>query len=183
MWTPFSFFVGTWRGTGNGQPNISQVERIDEFGLNDKFLQVRNKSTYLPQKQNPKGEAHEDWGLIGYDKARKTFVFRQFHVEGLVNQYVLDSEASLAPDGPRIVFATGSIENIPADWRVKEAYQVLNPDEFTETFELAAPGEDFAVYSKSHLRLTVNRIRRQSLWSPLLLRPRTRLPFPPCLSH
>jgi len=61
MWTPFNFFIGTWQGTGTGQPGTSQVERTYEFVLSGKFLQVRNKSTYLPQEQNPKGEVHEDW--------------------------------------------------------------------------------------------------------------------------
>lgn len=152
MWTPFNFFVGTWQGTGTGQPGTSQVERTYQFVLNDKFLQVRSKSTYPPQEQNPKGEVHQDWGFIGYDKARKTFVFRQFHVEGFVNQYVLDGEAGIAPDGQTIRFITESIENIPPGWRAKEIYQILNSNEFTETFELAAPDQDFTVYSQSHLK-------------------------------
>lgn len=65
---------------------------------------------------------------------------------------MLDGEAGLAPDGQTMTFVTESIENIPPSWRAKETYQVLNPDEFTETFELAAPGQDFTVYSKNHLK-------------------------------
>lgn len=149
MWTPFNFFIGSWTGSGKGQPGVSQVERTYEFILNGRFLQVKNKSIYLPQDQNPKGEVHEDIGLISYDKGRKVFVFRQFHIEGFVNQYV--SEV-LSPDGQTIPFVTESIENIPAGWRARETYRILNPDEFTETFELAAPGKDFEVYSKSHLK-------------------------------
>jgi hypothetical protein len=34
---------------------------------------------------NKTGEIHEDMGMIGYDRARERFVFRQFHVEGFVN--------------------------------------------------------------------------------------------------
>jgi len=47
---------------------------------------MRNQSTYPPQAKNPKGEQHEDRGFISYDKARKKFVLRQFHVEGFVNR-------------------------------------------------------------------------------------------------
>jgi hypothetical protein len=151
MWSGLDFLIGTWHGTGSGQPGTSQVERQYQFVLNGNFIEVRNKSTYPPQEQNPKGEVHEDLGLISYDKGRKTFVFRQFHVEGFVNQYVLDGEASLAPDAQTIVFTTESIENIPAGWQARETYHVVSPDEFTEVFELAAPGKVFEVYSKSRL--------------------------------
>ena len=149
MWTSFNFFVGAWHGIGSGKPGASQVERSYQFVLNGKFLEVRNKSTYPPQNQNPQGEVHEDMGLIGYDTLRKTFIFRQFHVEGFVNQFALDY---LGPDGQTIVFTTESIENIPAGWRARETYHVVNSDEFTEVFELAAPGKDFEVYSTSHLK-------------------------------
>jgi len=149
MWTNLNFLVGSWQGTGSGQPGNSQVERSYQFILNGKFLEERNKSTYPPQSQNPQGEIHEDLGLIGYDKARKTFVYRQFHVEGFVNQYVMDY---LSPDGKTIVFTTESIENIPAGWRARETYQVLNPDEFTETFELAEPGKDFVLYVRNQFK-------------------------------
>jgi hypothetical protein len=147
VWENLEFFVGAWQGTGNGQPGQSHVERSYQFILGGKFLEARNKSTYPPQDKNPAGEIHEDLGLVGYDTYRKVFVLRQFHVEGFVNQYILDD---LAPDGKRIVFTTESIENIPTGWRARETYEILGPDEFTETFELAAPGKEFEVYTRNH---------------------------------
>lgn len=151
MWTNFNFLVGSWQGTGSGQPGSSKVERTYQFILNGKFIEAKNKSTYPPQDQNPQGEVHEDVGLISYDKGRKTFVLRQFHIEGFVNQYVCDT---LAPDSRTIVFTTESIENIPPGWRARETYQVISPDEFTETFELAEPGKDFEVYTRNHFLRT-----------------------------
>jgi hypothetical protein len=149
VWAPFKFFVGAWEGTGTGQSGISKVEREYQFALNGKFLQARNKSIYEPQEKNPKGEMHEDWGLFSYDRNRKKFVLRQFHVEGFVNQFVLDS---LAADGKTLVFVTESIENIAPGWRAKETYKVLNDDELVEIFELAGPGQNFELYSESHLK-------------------------------
>jgi hypothetical protein len=149
MWTNLNFLVGSWQGTGLGKSGNSQVERSYRFVLNGKFLEVRSKSTYPPQDRNPQGEIHEEVGLISYDTLRKTFIFRQFHVEGFVNQYVLDY---LAPDGQTIIFTTESIENIPSGWRARETYQLVNPDEFTETFELAAPAKEFEVYSTTRLK-------------------------------
>lgn len=149
VWQPWKFFVGAWEGGGKGQSGDAKVEREYQFVLNGKYLQVRNKSTYAPQEKNPKGEAHEDWGLISRDGMRKKFVLRQFHVEGFVNQYALDS---LAVDGKAFVFVTESIENIPAGWRARETYTIINENEFVERFELAEPEKAFAVYSESHLK-------------------------------
>jgi hypothetical protein len=112
-------------------------------------LYARNKSTYPRSEQNPDGEVHEEWGFISQDKIRKTFVYRQFHSEGFVNQYVLDY---LSEDGKQFSFVSESIENIPTGWRAKETYLVLSADEFTETFELAPPGKDFKVYTQCRLR-------------------------------
>ena len=149
IWAPFRYLVGSWEGTGNGQPGLSKVQREYRLVLNDKFLHVQNRSVYDPQPKNPKGETHEDWGMISFDKSRKLFVMRQFHVEGFVNQYV---NTSTTADGRTIVFTSESIENIPAGFRARETYKVLGPDEFTEVFEIAGPGKDFEVYSESHFK-------------------------------
>jgi hypothetical protein len=122
VWEPLRFFVGSW---------------------------ARNKSVYEPQDLNPKGEVHEDWGLFSYDQSRRKIVFRQFHVEGFVNQYILDS---LSADCKTLGFVTESVENIPSGWRARETYRILNKDEFRETFELAAPEKDFEVYIENHFK-------------------------------
>ena len=149
IWEPLKFLVGKWDGTGNGQPGTSKIEREYRFVLNDKYLNVQNRSVYDPQPKNPKGEIHEDWGMISYDKSRKQFVFRQFHVEGFVNQY---ASTSISEDGKTIVFTSEGIENIPTGWRARETYRIVNVDEFTEVFELAEPGKDFQIYSEGHFR-------------------------------
>ena len=144
-WAPLRALIGRWEGTGNGQPGQSKIQREYRLVLNDKFLQVQNKSTYQPQPKNPKGEIHEDWGMFSFDKSRKSFVLRQFHVEGFVNQYVLTSS-----DGKTLVFTSENIENIPAGFKARETYKFVGPDEFTEVFEIAEPGKEFELYSESH---------------------------------
>jgi hypothetical protein len=148
-WEPLMYFVGSWEGAAKGQPGNGKVEREYQFVLNGKYLQAKNKSTYPPQEKNPKGEVHEDWGLFSYDRGRKQFVLRQFHVEGFVNQYALDRAAS---NDKTLVFVTESIENIPAGWRARESYRILNNDEFVEIFELAAPGKEFEVYAENRFK-------------------------------
>lgn len=149
IWLPLKTMIGTWTGTSEGQPGRGTYERSYEKVLNGKFIEVKNKSTYPPSKENPKGEVHKDHGFISFDKARKTFVLRQFHIEGFVNQYRIESISS---DGTTIVFISESIENIPAGFRARETYHLNGPDEFTETFELAEPGKDFALYSRAVLK-------------------------------
>jgi hypothetical protein len=59
---------------------------------------------------------------------------------------------SISEDGKTLIFTAESIENIPVGWRAKETYKILNENEFTETFELAEPDKEFAVYSENRFR-------------------------------
>lgn len=148
-WERMRFFLGEWTGVGQGEPGASTVERQYALALGERFIEVRNKSTYPPQEKNPSGEVHEDHGFLSWDRARHRFVLRQFHVEGFVNHYVADTLAAAADS---IVFRSEAIENIPSGFRARESYRILGPDEFTERFELAEPGGEFAVYSESRFR-------------------------------
>jgi len=145
IWVPFSSLIGEWEGTGDGQPGKGDYCRSYRFIFNNKFIEIKNKSTYPPSEKNPEGEVHEDIGYLSYDKNRNTFVLRQFHKEGFVNQYKLESISNY---GKTLVFMTESIENIPEGWRAKETYR-LDDGEFTEIFELASPGNEFEVYTKA----------------------------------
>ncbi|MEK6783351.1 MAG: heme-binding beta-barrel domain-containing protein [Bacteroidota bacterium] len=145
IWIPLKSFIGTWKGEGVGEPGNGKYERSYQFILNKKFIEVKNKSIYPPSKDHPNGEVHEDVGYISYDKARKTFVLRQFHIEGFVNQYKLES---ISQDGNTLVFVSEAIENIPDGYRARETYQFGSEKEFTEVFELAEPGKGFELYSK-----------------------------------
>lgn len=91
---------------------------------------------------------HEDIGYFSYDNGRKIFALRQFHIEGFVNQFKLDS---ISPDKKTIVFISESIENIPPGFKAKETYRLLSDNEIEETFEIAEPGKEFSVYSKVKL--------------------------------
>ena len=148
-WQPIRGLLGSWEGDAKGEPGAGRCEREYRLTLRDKFIQVTNKTTYPPQEKNPKGEVHEDTGFISYDKAARKLVMRQFHVEGFVNHYVLDS---VSADGRRVVFVTAAIENIPAGWRARETYDFVSADELVETFALAEPGKDFATYSETRFR-------------------------------
>jgi hypothetical protein len=144
---PLARLVGEWSGTAEGQPGKGQVERRYERVLGSKFIQVRNRSSYPAQEKNPKGEIHEDIGFFSFDRARRRVMFRQFHVEGFVNHYALDPSSTI----DRVVFTSESIENLPAGFRARETYVFSGTDHLEEIFEIAEPGKDFEVYSRSRL--------------------------------
>lgn len=145
------FLVGRWSGSSEGQAGSGSVTRAYEPILNGRFIHERNRSEYPAQAANPKGEVHEHWSFLSYDKVRQAVVLRQFHVEGFVNTYRL-----AAPNGSdrRLVFESEHIENLPGEWKARETYEQLSEDEFAETFELAPPGKPFEVYGKARLKRT-----------------------------
>jgi len=151
-WAPVQFMIGEWAGESDGEPGKGTVKRTYRFVLGDKFLHEQNVSTYPPQPKNEKGEVHEHWSFFSHDRARHTLVFRQFHQEGFVNQYVM---AAGSPAGT-VVFETEALENVPSGWKARETYQVVSPDEFVETFELAPGDGAYEVYGKARFK----RVRR-----------------------
>jgi len=146
---PLRLFIGKWEGDSQGQPGVGKMEREYGFVLRNRFVQVSKKAVYPPQEKNPKGETHEDLGLFGYDRGSKKLSFRQFHVEGLVVQYSLES---ISEDGRSFIFTSTAIENISPGWVARETYRFLNNDEFVETFALAGPGKQFETYSETRFR-------------------------------
>jgi hypothetical protein len=148
IWLPLKPFIGTWAGEGGGEPGKGTYERTYQFILNKNFIEIKNKSTYLPTDKNPKGEVHEDIGYFSYDKSIKKFKLRQFHIESFVNEFVLDS---ISADKKTLVFVTVAIENIPKGYRAKETYRLVSDNEIEETFELAEPGKEYEVYSRVKL--------------------------------
>jgi hypothetical protein len=147
-WAPLRPLLGRFVGEGAGEPGRSTVER-EYRPILGQFLQATNRSIYAPQAKNPKGEVHENWDIFSWDRRRKAFVLRQFHTEGFVNQYVLET---VADEGRTLVFTSEAFENVAPGWRARETYRFVGADELVETFELAAPGADFAIYTENHLR-------------------------------
>ncbi len=145
-WEPVRFLVGTWDGTSSGEPGGGTAQRTYSFVLKDRFIYEKNISTYPPQEKNPKGEVHEHWSLISYDRIRKVLVMRQFHQEGFVNQYTLNPAASTTKN---LVFDSERFENYDNNARARETLEVISPNEFVETFELGDPGKPLQVYSKN----------------------------------
>jgi hypothetical protein len=148
-WAVVRVFEGKWEGPVSGKPGTGFSSREYRFELDGHFLSQRDRTVYEAASPSAKPQVHEDLGFIGYDKYLKKFVWRQFHNEGFVNEYTLDS---VSADGKSMEFVTVRIENLAPGWRAKKTYRIVSADEVDETFRLAAPGKDFELYTHTHLK-------------------------------
>ena len=148
-WKPMKSLVGKWEGKGEGKSGISTVTKDLQFVLQEKFLQLKTNAVFKPQEKNPKGEVHEDWGFFSSDRARKKIVFRQFHVEGFIIQYILDD---ISDDGKMLVFNSEQIENGPPGLKAKLTFKFIDNNTLEESFHLAFPGQDFSCYITNFLK-------------------------------
>lgn len=138
-----NFFVGEWLGEETGKAGIGKGEREYSFILKNKYLFVNNKSVFEPQEKNPEGEIHVDQGYFSFDNFRNLIVLREFHGEGFVIQYTLDS---LSEDKKTMIFLSEAMENAPDGTRARQTFRIQNDNQFNEVFELAFQGKEFSVF-------------------------------------
>ena len=122
---------------------MNQYRSIQNSSLYEQFIQIINRSVYEPQERNPDGEMHEDIGFLSFDRSRQRYILREFHVEGYVNQYLLEDWDTARQT---LVLRTEAIENISPGWQARTTYEILSENEFRETFDLAGPGQEWSCY-------------------------------------
>jgi hypothetical protein len=144
-WEAWRGLVGTWDGTSEGKPGKGTVKLEVEFVMNERYLRFAASADY---KNDKGGEHHEDLGFVSFDRKRAKYVFRQFHIEGFVNQYTLTSNPKA--DGT-IELTSESCENTPPGWKARETFK-LDGDSLAHTFELAEPDKSFELYASANLK-------------------------------
>ncbi|MGD9899806.1 MAG: hypothetical protein AB7T22_11845 [Calditrichaceae bacterium] len=149
LFEPFEFLLGEWTGNGSGFGNeTSTIQSEFKIVMNGKYLQVTNESRFEPTDKNPDGEHHIDQGLISYDNAREKFIYRQFNVEGFVNQYVLIDSVS---NDSLLVFETEVIENFIPGGQARWTIRKTGENAIETVFDLSFPGKEFACYGTNSL--------------------------------
>jgi len=148
-WAPVRVLNGKWEGSVNGKPGKQSTSREYQFVSNGTFLWQHDHSVFEAKSADSAPKVREDFGYLSYDKFLNKIVWRQFHSEGFVNEYRLESAS---PDRNSFEFVTIRIENLPPGWRAKKSYRVLSADDIEETFSLAEPDKDFEVYTVAHLK-------------------------------
>jgi hypothetical protein len=152
-WEALRYFLGTWKGRETGVAGEGVGERCYALVMDRNYIVAANTSTFEPQEANPEGEVHEDWSFYSYDKLRDKVVLREFHSEGYVNRYLLKD---WDPEQRRFVFGSETIENLREGWRARVTLTIRGENTFDETFELAAPGEEFKMLLENHWSRSVN---------------------------
>lgn len=145
----FNFLLGNWSGEGTGFGNSkSKIESGFQLVLGDKYIEVTNESKFAPTDKNPEGEYHIDKGLISYDRSRKLIVFRQFHIEGFVNQYILVDSLSTAS---KLVFESEIIENFMPGGKARWTIIKHSENEIETVFDLSMNLNGYTCYGINKL--------------------------------
>ena len=145
----FEGLIGKWEGTGAGFGNSKSVIHSEfNWVLNQQFIEVKNHSEFPGSTENPAGETHDDWGMISFDQARKVVVFRQFHNEGFVNQYILNNDLS---NENKLVFESESIENFVPGGTAKFTILIKSETEIETIFDVGFPGKEMACFGQNKL--------------------------------
>lgn len=150
IWNPFNSILGNWKGNGTGfSSGKSNIESSFNLVLDNKYIEVKNESHFEPTDNNPAGEVHKDRGLISYDKNNKKYVFRQFHNEGFVIQYIMNEAMS---NDSVIVFDSEIIENFVEGGKARFTINILSENEIETLFDVSFPGKEFACFGKNNLQ-------------------------------
>lgn len=149
---PLSIFdklIGSWEGSGEGfSSSKSTITAEYSWLMNQQYIEVKHRSVFEPTAQKPQGEIHEDMGIISYNKSKKAIVFRQYHIEGFYNEYVLSDSLS---NNSKLVFETEKIENFVPGGRARFTILFKKTNEIETLFDVGFPGKEMACFGKNML--------------------------------
>lgn len=144
-----NFLIGDWQGTGTGFGNEkSKIESGFKYIMKGKYIEVINDSKFEPTESSPEGENHIDKGIISYDNSRKTIVYRQFNIEGYVNQYVLNDFLS---NDSLLIFETEVIENFMPGGKARWTIKRVNENQIETKFYVYFPEKDYTCFGTNVL--------------------------------
>ena len=145
----FDAILGEWQGIGEGfSGGRSKIKSsFKRYRHPDKGPRGPLKRD-APTEQHPEGENHIDRGYISYDKNRLKFIYRQFNIEGYVNQYVLNEKYS---NDSTFIFETEIIENFIPDGKARLTIHIQDPDNIETIFDVYFPGKEYTCYGTNRL--------------------------------
>lgn len=147
-WSPLRFLVGEWRGGITGDQGTGKATKRFRFILSGQYFQEQSMADFPPQPLHPDGSVFSSASFLWHDRVRNTLRFRQihqFHQTQFNGTYVL-SAAQSRPS--RLVFESEQLDGAPANWKVREIFEVISPGEYVEIFEVAEGDKPFAVRSR-----------------------------------
>ena len=144
-----SFIIGDWEGTGTGFGNEkSKIVSSFKLVMDSNYIEVRNESKFEPTENDPAGEVHIDKGFISFDKSRDMLVFRQFNIEGYINQYILIDTLS---NETTLIFQTETIENFVPGGSARWTINKINEDQIETIFDVSFPNQGYNCLGTNNL--------------------------------
>jgi ABC-type glycerol-3-phosphate transport system substrate-binding protein len=144
-WGRVRFLLGTWAGEASGDSGKGTVKRTYALAPDGEFIHEQSTSRFEASAPGRKREIRHHVGSITYDKERKTFMLRQ--APG--NIYALNTDKSMAN---YLIFDSVPFENRDDNPAARASYEVISPDEFVETLELAEPGKELVERGRIHFK-------------------------------
>lgn len=145
----FDFLIGNWVGSGTGiGKSKSEISASFSYTVGNTYIEVNHHTEFEPSDKRMKGDIHDDWGMISYDKQREVYVYRQFNIEGFYNQFILID--SLTNENI-FVFETEQTENVVVGSKTRFTVKKINNFEIETYYDLSLPDKEFANYSRNKL--------------------------------
>ncbi len=133
------YLSGSWKSNPDACIGIGEANKVNKVVLDSNFFLMETKATFDVEENN----RHEDKKFISYNKLTDKLILREFHSEGFVNEYEVDS---MSTDLKYIVFLSRALENMPDGWKARMTIQIIDDGNYREQFDMARPGEPFRQY-------------------------------------
>ena len=145
-----AWLVGEWQGYGKFAKQNGYINKQYYYDIAGIFLVERTIDMFPPPELTTDFEIHQDMTIFYVDTATDAIKAKGFFVE----QYVTSSTVHVSKDGNSIVVETSEVENGPPGMRTRITYTRQGENEFTGSFEITMPAEDFKVVEE----LTMSRV-------------------------
>ncbi len=142
---PFDWLVGEWQGYGEFSDRVTFIHKRFAYEVAGVFFVERTLDMFPPPEPSTEFEVHQDFAVLHRNNQTGEFTATTFFVE----TYVTTAAVRVLEDGQSFVVESTSIQNAPPGMRTRMTYRKLAPDELGLLFELAPPGQDYAVMEEA----------------------------------
>jgi hypothetical protein len=138
-WARWQFLVGSWEGTGSGEPGEGAGTFSFAYELDGKILVRRSRVDYPPKPGEKTGLTHQDLVIVYPSSEGSSFRAIYFDTEGHVINYLV----TFPEKQPAVVFESDPSQPGP---RYRLTYDADAKGILAVTFSIAPPGGPFKVY-------------------------------------
>lgn len=142
--SPMHWLVGEWQGYGEFSDRSTLIHKRFSYEVAGMYLIERTIDMFPPDSLTTEFEVHQDFTVYYRHNRDGTVLAKGFFVES----YVTSATVEIGDDGRTIVVETHEVENGPPGMRTSYTIRQRSADQFRATFEIAMPGEEYAVFEE-----------------------------------